>query len=237
MVHYFILYSYKESPGARKNLSFFIKQAVFDSPDTTYIFAINGQKCSLQLPKYGNVNILRRKNMGHDFGAWSDALSWLKANRAAEISANSRYIFINDTVCGPFIPRYVPARVPWYEQFTSLLSERVKLSGLTINSSPWANQPDRAVNRPGSDRAVDAHVQSMAFCMDSVGLEVGLSPRLTTAEEMAKLYAKDRKAFIRKYEIGMSTAIMDAGFEIAALYMADLDKMKTWQAPSAERTD
>jgi len=44
---------------------------------------------------------------------------------------------------------------------------------------------------------------------------------------MHQLYMRDRKAFIVKYEHGLSKAILDAGFEIAALYMADIDKSVT----------
>ena len=222
MPHYFVLYSYRESPPAAKNLRFFIAQAVDQSPDVAYLFVINGHECSVPLPNYSNVRVLKRDNVGHDFGGWSDACNYLRRDRHP---TDAKYIFINDTVRGPFIPRYVPRRIPWYEQFTNLLSNRVKLCGTTINSRPWDHVS--TTNNPGSDRLLNAHVQSMAFCLDSVGLERGLLPILSHPKEMHELYARDRKAFIIKYEIGLSKAILDAGFEIAALYMADMDKSIT----------
>ena len=219
MLQYIILYSYTESPPAAENLRFFIARAVDQSPDVAYLFIINGFECSVQLPNYSNVRVLKRDNVGRDFGGWSYACKYLP------LIPTAKYIFINDTVRGPFIPRYVPEYIPWYEQFTNLLSDRVKLSGTTINSLPWNHVSE--TNHPGSERLLNAHVQSMAFCVDFIGLERGLLPLLSHPKEMHQLYMRDRKAFIVKYEIGLSKAILDAGFEIAALYMADIDKSVT----------
>ncbi len=66
------------------------------------------------IPKYDNVLILKRKNLGGDFAAWAYGLN--KIN----IKLYDIFIFINDTVCGPFIPRYIPKLFKLSNDFFSL---------------------------------------------------------------------------------------------------------------------
>ena len=43
-------------------------------------------------------------NIGHDFGSWKDGLESIK-------KTFDYYIFMNDTVRGPFFPRYIPKNI------------------------------------------------------------------------------------------------------------------------------
>ena len=124
---------------------------------------------------------------------------------------------MNDTVRGPFLPRYIPKNISWYQMFCNLISEKVKLSGLTINYFPWRRKEE------GSQ-----HVQSMMFCTDKVGLEI-LNKNIfnLTSNEYEDIYKKRKKNFIIRFEIGMSQQIIKNGFDIAALYICDIKKRKT----------
>ena len=69
---------------------------------------------------------------------------------------------MNDTVCGPYLPRYIPSNITWYSMFCNLLSDNVKLCGLTINYMN-AKFRDTVTAYP--------HIQSMMFCTDNIGLQ------------------------------------------------------------------
>ena len=71
---------------------------------------------SVDIPDFKNVNVLKGNNLGYDFGAYSMALD--KIN----IDNYKYFIFLNDTVKGPFVPRYLPKKY-WYKLFTNMLSQ------------------------------------------------------------------------------------------------------------------
>lgn len=92
----------------------------------------------LQFPKYRNLRVLEKANECLDFGAWAYGLS--KTNWRG--GHYKRFIFINSSVRGPFVPQYVPKSIHWTQFFTNLLREDgdgyadngpIKLVGLTIN--------------------------------------------------------------------------------------------------------
>lgn len=215
MPKYIVFYSYFETPSSIKNIKFFIQNGIFDNLDVNYIIIINGYKCSVSIPNYKNIIIKKRINQGRDFGAWSVGLLSIIETNKIKIDNNTKYIFLNDTVCGPFIPRYVPVNIHWYELFTTLLSDKIKLSGITINYYPWGKFGQK-------------HVQSMAFCVDMIGLNILFDKHiLGNSNETYELDTENKRSYIIKYEHGLSKSILDAGFEISALYIADLKKIKT----------
>ena len=227
-MNHLVLYSYYETPLSKRNLQFFLKYGVFTDPDVKYLFIINGNQCSVVLPTSNNIMVINRPNIGHDFGAWSDALHRIN------ISFFQKFIFLNDTVCGPFIPRYVPNNIRWYTMFTNLLSDNVKLCGLTINYYPHHPRPNACTlqleNCPGCRNM--EHVQSMMFCTDRTGLDVLLQTVLGRNLNYEGDYKKGRVDYIYKYEIGASRAIINAGYSLAAHYVCDINKKKTidiWQ--------
>jgi hypothetical protein len=210
MQRFCIFYSYFQTEESQKNLEFFIKNGITLQDDIFYVFLINNHKCSVAIPNQKNIKIICRDNIGHDFGSWKYGLESIKENF-------DYYIFMNDTVLGPFFPRYIPKNIPWYQMFCNLISEKVKLSGLTINYFPWGNKGQNL-----------HHVQSMMFCTDKVGLEI-LTKNIfnLTSIEYEDLYKKNRKNFIIRFEHGMSQQIIKHGFDIAALYVCDIKKHKT----------
>lgn len=211
MVKYCVLYSYLETNKSKKNLTFFIKNGVNSNNDILYVFLINNHKYSVNIPNQNNIKIICRDNIGHDFGSWKQGLESINKNYF------DYFIFMNDTVLGPFLPRYIPNNINWYYMFCRLLSKEVKLSGLSINYFPWGNN--------GKDLQ---HVQSMMFCTDKIGLDI-LNKCIfhITPDEYNNIYNKNRKNFIIRFEIGMSQQIIKSGFNISALYVCDIKKHKT----------
>tara|TARA_B110000208_G_C11775868_1_gene431998 strand:+ start:311 stop:1063 length:753 start_codon:yes stop_codon:yes gene_type:complete len=211
MVKYCVLYSYFETNESKKNLDFFLKNGISINNDIFYVFLINNHKYSVKFPNQNNVKIICRDNIGHDFGSWKYGL------RSINKDTIDYFIFMNDSVCGPFLPRYIPSNLNWYSMFCNLISKKVKLSGLTINYFPWNLQKNNY-----------HHVQSMMFCTDKIGLEI-LNENIFNLKcnEYDNIYKKNRKDFIIKFEIGMSQQIIRNGYDIAALYICDIKKHKT----------
>lgn len=203
---YCVIYVYKETESSKKNLQLFVKNGLQNNEDIFYVFAINGENLTVPIPELANVEVIRRENVGHDFGAWKECLDVL----GSKDLKFDYYIFMNDTVAGPFLPRYIN-KGKWYEMFCSLISSSAKLSGLSINSDPW-----------GLGTSNMRHVQSMMFCTDHIGLGILQASIFTLApEEFQAVYENSRKEFIARFEIGMSQRILEQGYEIAALFIPD----------------
>ena len=198
---YLILYSYYETSNSIFNLNFFIKNALSKNTGVNFIFLINSNKCSVNIPTNFNVKIIKRNNSGLDFGAWSDGL------KQVDINDYDNFIFINDTVIGPFLPRYI--KNDWYVLFCNLLDSRTKLSGLTINYKPF------------NDTKLSKHVQSMMFCTDKVGLTTLISKKIFLDTKYNSLNKLD---YIINYEIGMSKIILESGYQITALALSENKK-------------
>ena len=213
MAKYCVLYSYFETTESHHHLGFFLSNGITDNDndDIFYVFIINNHKCSLQIPKQDNIKVITRDNIGHDFGSWAHGLTSICTD------TYDYFIFMNDTVMGPFLPRYIPSELKWYPMFCNLLSDKVKLSGLSINYVPQLGNPPHL-----------KHVQSMMFCTDAIGLDILKKTIFNLPEkEYEKAIKKGKMNFILKFEIGMSQQIIKKGFEIAALYISDLKNYKT----------
>ena len=71
-----IIYTYFSSPSSDYNLEFFVKQELSYKNNIDYIIVINGNvyNTNIHFPILDNLTILKRENIGFDFGGWSDAL-------------------------------------------------------------------------------------------------------------------------------------------------------------------
>jgi hypothetical protein len=180
-----------------------------DTDRVDFIFALNG--LTLQIANFPidnpRVTVLRRENVGYDFGAWSEALTTV-----SNLDAYTHYCFMNSASRGPFFPAWIDhrRRTAWWRVFVDRLSADVKLVGATINVQIDPERPC-ATSFP--------HVQSMVLVTDRVGLGValrnGVFAPLSSCESKEHIMA-DR-------EIGWSQHILDAGFNIACMLAAYKD--------------
>ena len=116
-------------------------------------------------------------------------------------------VYINCGVVGPKLPSpeendTSSSVLPWTHRYTSLLSEEVKMSGLSINCD------------------VNPHVQSMLFAVDRVGLDIiRNSGAVYDCKKGNDVITDEEKMdIIMKYEIGLSRAILDAGYGIRSTH-------------------
>jgi hypothetical protein len=110
-----------------------------------------------------------------------------------------KMVFVNCGLKGPFINPNDP--LFWAYKFTEMITTDVKLSGLTINCD-------------GKLHVHHAHVQSMLWATDRIGLSVILKAG-AIYDCKDQLSRHDGRAhLIIRYEMGVSKAIMKAGYGI-----------------------
>lgn len=189
-----VLFAYYESALSRENLTFFCQCGVFADAEIRYVFIINGGECSVNIPPYDNVVVLRRENVGFDFGAWAHGLG----ATASSLDTFNTFVFLNGSVTGPFLPSYIVAR-SWIDVFRQRLNDRVKLVGTTINThaEPYLKGPH-------------PHVQSMFFVTDRIGLDLLQRGGIFTGTENDTT----KEATIVNRELRTSLVILEAKYEI-----------------------
>lgn len=189
-----ILYVFHE---LTPSVLYFAKHGVFDHVNYDFIFIINSTDSAIQLPHMPtNVRILRRENVGFDFGAWSTGL-FLEDN----YKKYSNYIFINSTVVGPFMPK--DSTKLWPELFLERLSDTVKLVGTTINSQDLT----------GRQLDKTPHVQSMMFACNSETVNFLIDNNIFTTG----LDNITHNNLITYHEVRMSRIIIESGFNVQGL--------------------
>lgn len=199
---YLVLYAYY---NGTRNLDFFCRHAVFPSDEVDFVFVVKGGRPEgAAIPNMPNVRVVvQDKNEGLDFGAWSLAL----ASVPDLMEKYHKFIFLNDTVRGPFFPPFLAREsLPrWHRIFTGLLDDKTKLTGATINNM-------------SSHPMYSKHVQSMAFATDRTGLELLMRAGIFDYGECVRL-SRNKWAFIVNREIRMSDVLLRAGYLINDLFV------------------
>ncbi len=184
-----VIYAYHETnANYRDYFEFFLENGICEELD--YLIVVNGT-CSLDLTKYP-VKVIYRENEGFDFGAWNHGVYSLDQKY-------DYYIFLNATVCGPFIPNYVKNTFKWYMAFINLIKDDVKLVGPTINT--------QSLNYS----LLGPHVQSYCFSMDSECFEF-----LKKSNFFKRKYHKKDDVVLYQ-EVGLSTLVLKNGWNISCL--------------------
>jgi len=140
------------------------------------------------------IRVLAREDKCYDME--SVRLVFAKVN----LTRYDYFVYLNCGMLGPKWPSSV-TNFSWTSHFTSLISSSVRMSGLSINCD------------------IHPHVQSFLFVLDQVGLEIVKKSSAvydcgTQNSEMNDTIVKD---IVNRYEVGMSKAILDAGYGIASI--------------------
>jgi len=218
------------------NLDTFIARGLIDSPNKQFIFICNNTSPELSkwsfLHNYSNVNLYIRPNIGHDFQGWNNALFlpissltrkiiWApECNNTSDSTLFpetpdepyihtlfNKFVFINSTVVGPYLPSYVEK--DWVDCFTYKLSDDVKMVGISINFLQGLyNQyiSDIIKLNYGIDSRDHTHVQSMAYALDREGIDILFRYGLFKKEKQFP-YGNRKWELICSSEIGMSSIL------------------------------
>jgi hypothetical protein len=205
-----ILYAYFETPDSRLNIVHFFSQALHASAD--FIFIINGDSDVDQLlpSKIPNIRVIRRNNSCYDLGSHGEVL---KSNDYELVKKYRRFILLNGSVRGPFLPTYVD--ICWTDLFLRKITDEVKLVGTTYNY--WAK-----------------HVQSMVIATDKIGIKILLEGNATDTSfesdpQFVEVYEGNPNSLVglsacptSKFravsaEISLTNLIRRAGYKVAVL--------------------
>jgi hypothetical protein len=189
-----IIYTYFPSTYADYNLKFFVNKEIHFRDNIDYILVINGfeYNSSINLPNLENLTILKRENIGRDFGGHNHALEYIKNNN----KIYDFYFFMNSGVIGPIIPRYFVDK-HWTNVFIKKINERVKLVGTTIVCLP---HHDAGGYGP--------KVEGFFFMTDNVGLDL--------LKNQGNIFCNHHDLFsaIVNGEYGLSNCILKNGYSI-----------------------
>ena len=189
-----IIYTYYMSESSDYNLNFFIKKELSYKNDIDYIIVINGYNCAetFNFPNIDNLTILKRENIGYDFGGHNCALEHIEET----CKTYDYYFFMNSGVVGPIIPHYF-TNAHWSNIFIKKINERVKLVGTTI------------VCLPDFDHGgYGPKVEGFFFMVDNIGLEL-----LKNQQNIFCNHCDKYNAIING-EYGLSNCIFKNGYTI-----------------------
>jgi hypothetical protein len=204
-----VIYAYYETSSSRLNIVHFIRHGLHAYVD--FLFIINGDSNVDELlpQNISNIRVVRHNNYCYDLGTVGEVL---RADDHKLVKTYKRFIFMNGSVRGPYLPTYVDGC--WSDMFFKKISDEVKLVGTTFNF--WAG-----------------HIQSMVLATDTIGIKILLAGNGTTDStiETDKKYINkdhgnpesliglngcpDSKFRAVSTEISLTHLIRRAGYQIA----------------------
>ena len=189
-----IIYTYFSSQSSDYNLEFFVKQELSYKNNIDYIIVINGYvyNTNIHFPILDNLIILKRENIGFDFGGHNHALEYITENN----KIYNYYFFMNSGVIGPIIHHYFQ-KTHWSSIFINKINESCKLVGTSIVCLPCYDCG-----------GYGPKVEGFFFMVDNLGLELLKNKKNIFCNHLTKWSA------IVNGEYGLSTCILENGYSI-----------------------
>ena len=186
-----IVYTYFSSPSSDYNLDFFVKKELSYKDNIDYIIVINGYNYSdnIKFPELNNLTVIKRENIGYDFGGHNAALESIK-------KSYDFYFFMNSGVIGPIIPYYFTL-THWTDIFIKKINDSVKLVGTSIVCLP---KDDAGSYGP--------KIEGFFFMTDNIGLE------LLKNQKNIFYNHHDKYTACVNGEYGLSNCILKNGYSI-----------------------
>jgi len=197
-----------------KNFEFFLRYGVVDcdvqdtvivvgreyyAPYLPWVRRLN-RMCGRRLGRNGGdgVILVSRRSVCYDMEAAHLTLSG-GVPGLRELSTYDYFVFVNCGVTGP-APPSARRTGPWTSHFTTLLDERVKMTGLSMNC-----------------KLVDGvHVQSMMYAVDKTGLEI-IAKSGAIFDCLEEPHKNQLDYIVEMYEKKMGKVILDAGYALRPL--------------------
>ena len=191
-----VIYTYCNSPSSNINLRFFVNNELKYRQNIDYIIVINGYHCddSIVFPDISNLTVIRRENVGFDFGGHNAALTHIDSI----YKKYDYYFFMNSGVIGPIVPHYFDMLYDhWSKVFIKKINAVVKLVGTTIVCLP---RHDLGGFGP--------KVEGFFFMVDQLGLYLLRCQNTIFCDHANKIDA------IVNGEYGLSNCIFKHGYSI-----------------------
>ena len=207
-------YAYYEKDDLyKKNFEYFLKNGILDNVD--YYIILNGD-CSVAINNSSNINVLKRKNKGYDFGAYSYAIKQLKKDY-------DYYFFINTSVRGPYLNNHYTSNKNWTDCFIDLFNKKdVKIVGTSINMFPFDLFENYNLKVLYKKNKPFTHIQSMFFCIDHEYFNFLNKKKFFDEEELNN--TNNIAYVIANKEIGLSQLALNNGWNINSILSKFKDK-------------
>ncbi|KAM3578124.1 hypothetical protein VYU27_000220 [Nannochloropsis oceanica] len=149
-------------------------------------------------------------NSDSSSGVGNETVAGLPLTREGLLSRYAHFVFVDSSVRGPFLPRYMhrprPRRThqnrftapqptkPWTSVFTDRLSDEIKLVGRSVSCE------------------AELHVQAPVWATDRIGLQLIL-------EQGVLECAMDMETARERHELGATRAVVGAGYGVDCLML------------------
>lgn len=189
-----VIYTYFPSQSSDYNLDFFVKSELSYKDNIDYIIVINGHvyNDNIKFENLDNLTVLKRDNIGYDFGGHNYALEYIKTKD----KSYDYYFFINSGVIGPIIPNYF-TESHWTNSFIKKINSVVKLVGTTIVCLPHTDAG-----------GYGPKVEGFFYMVDNIGLQLLLNQQTIFCNHI------DKYSAIVNGEYGLSRCILSNGYSI-----------------------
>jgi hypothetical protein len=186
----------------RDNLVFFLSCACNSSVDL--ILILSGD-CSVPLPDWPNLRVVRTENINHDYGGYCSVLR----NSRLEDSYD-HIIFVNSSTRGPFLAGGDTGG--WHRRFTDKLNADTHLVGTSVNFLPEETEKARLFRSLYHLEGGCAHIQTTAYALTATALrhlrEIGFYDCCT---------ALPKEEVIVRYEIRLTREIASQNWSVHCL--------------------
>jgi lipopolysaccharide biosynthesis protein len=183
-----VVYTACNDPKYDLRIKKFVRDGLYKSDDVTFVMIFNGGCTELVrelIPDY--VIYFERENVGYDFGAWSRVILH---KDIVDYDNYDAYVFINASVYGPCLPRYIDRR-QWISFFTDRLNDKTKIVGCTSNYE------------------FGLHMQSYCWCVDKVFLKALISVNYFCDTNIEPL----KSFYIYTYEVSNIQIALAMGYD------------------------
>lgn len=176
----------------KNRVHWFLNNCMFESNSVDFLIVCNDKNLEFNVPQFSNVSVLKRDDIGFNFGGWSEGIL------TNDLYKNyTHFIFANSSIVGPFLDSSFTGK--WTDIYINNLINNCKLFGSTINTI--------------YDPHLFAHVQSYIFSMDLETLQFLIDEEIFTTRKYAKTLTDE----IISKEILMSRKVLDNGWNIGCL--------------------
>ena len=191
----------EKNEECKSNMIYFLQVAII--PDDLanapldYIIVVSGAT-TLQFPRLKNTRVIHASKYCFNFGLWGFGLKY-------RTLAHTTFILLNPMVRGPFLPAWFTAH--WSSSFLSMLDNRVKLVGTSMNC-------------PDSSGAPDVYLMSAAMALDKIGVHMGLKAGVFECAAQSE-YMQNEGHFVQ--------VLRNAGLRVEFQFETNTLNSSTWQ--------
>lgn len=213
-----VMYCYYETDETKDNLNFFVNNGIYNNPQYQYIIIINNKKCSVNIPDYSNIKVIKRTENNSDLFTYKLILETFNQNL---LDSYDRFYFINSSCLGPFMSNINSNS--WIDSMNLLLND-YDLIGPVVEI-PGDNLGFKALNINSNKNIPFIH--TYFFGLNKFGFKI-------LQNIFDEIDVDDKKFMVVNTERKITSAILTKNGKIKSFLTkfknVDLNDQKNWQS-------